>query len=69
MARTKKVDLLEQIERSARAHGAASEPDHEVGDLLDALRIAWAELSPVQQARVHREYFRAHDDWSEQITT
>lgn len=36
-----KDHTLECILNSAQQHGEDSEPDHEVGDLQDALRIAW----------------------------
>ena len=34
----------------AKQHGEDSEPDHEVGDLQDFLRAAWAQLSEQQKA-------------------
>jgi len=45
--------LLEDILQAARAHGEESDPDHEVGDLQIALRLAWAGLSPEAQREVH----------------
>ena len=50
---------------SAKAHGAASEPDHEVGDLLAALACAWEVMTPEQRAEVHRRHFATHDRWDE----
>lgn len=43
-------EALERIERAARNHGELSEPDHEVGDLLDVLRALWARVpAPILQ--------------------
>lgn len=42
-------DLVEQILRAAERHGLESEPDHEVGDLQDALREAWDHMTPEQR--------------------
>lgn len=41
---------LDLILEAARAHGESSEPDHEVGDLQDALRAAWRIMSAGQRA-------------------
>ena len=57
--------LLADITSAAAAHGAASEPDHEVGDLLDALACAWEVMTPEQRAEVHRRHFATHDRWDE----
>lgn len=50
------------ILETARLHAEASEPDHEVGDLQEALRVAFAFLTESEQAKVvnilHRQY-----DW------
>jgi hypothetical protein len=48
-------NLLEDILQAAQAHGEESEPDHEVGDLQDTLRLAWAKLSLEAQLDVHKE--------------
>ena len=45
---------VERLIEAARRHGEDSEPDHEVGDLQDVLRAAWAELTPDQRRRVIR---------------
>jgi len=58
-------DLLDQIESSAKHHGEESEPEHEVGDLLDALRLAWARLSPADRLATFTEFFEYHDHWDE----
>lgn len=47
--------LVEDIIQAAQQHGEESEPDHEVGDLQDALRLAWIKLSPEAQRAVHKE--------------
>ena len=42
-------DLIHQrISNGARQHGEESEPDHEVGDLQDVLRLTLARLTPAQ---------------------
>jgi hypothetical protein len=61
------LELLDDLLDSARRHGKASEPDHEVGDLQDALRIAWASLSASQRRAVHRAYFVDHERWRSPI--
>jgi hypothetical protein len=41
---------IEEYILVAQQHGEDSEPDHEVGDLQDLLRAAWAMMTPEQQA-------------------
>lgn len=41
--------LLETVFHAAHVHGADSDPDHEVGDLQDALRAAVTLLLPEQR--------------------
>lgn len=57
-------DLLAEVFVAARRHGRASDPDHEVGDLQDALRIAWQMLTPAERKRLHDEYFQSHESWA-----
>lgn len=45
---------------AAKTHGEDSEPDHEVGDLQQYLRAAWAIMTPEQQAQ-----FRADPEVAE----
>lgn len=46
---------LERFLAGAQRHGAESdEPEHEVGDLQDMLRAAWALMSPEQRAEWER---------------
>lgn len=45
----------ELIIRACEMHGSISEPDHEVGDLQDALRVAFNHMTPEQQAAVVTE--------------
>ena len=52
------TDLLDQLLAAAEAHGAESEPDHEVGDLQQMLYSCWKRLTPAQQ----REVFDEHKD-------
>lgn len=53
---------LGRILASAKAHGRLDDPDHEVGDLQDALRLAWERLTPTERAAVARDYFETHED-------
>ena len=48
---------LDKLLASAKAHGENSEPDHEVGDLQDALRIAWDLLDEAKRRELLRRYF------------
>jgi len=55
--------LLEQVFELAKQHGVDSEePDHEVGDLQDALRRAWHWLNPLQQQEVLNEARAAREE-------
>ena len=44
---TRGIDLILE---AATSHGESSDPDHEVGDLQDALRAAWDIMCPGQRA-------------------
>lgn len=41
---------LQWVLEQAEEHGLDAEPDHEVGDLQDALRVAFSLLTEEQQA-------------------
>ncbi len=41
---------IQHLLNVARQHGEDSEPDHEVGDLQDFMRAAWAQLNDQQKA-------------------
>jgi hypothetical protein len=49
------VPSLETLLRAARAHGDASEPDHEIGDLQDLVRRCWEVMAPFQRQQVFNE--------------
>lgn len=49
---------LQKLFESAQAHGENSEPDHEVGDLQNALEIAWELMTPEQRRELLRRYFK-----------
>jgi len=51
------TDPLDQILDAAKRHGEEGDPDHEVGDLQIALKLAWAALPANARAKVHAEYF------------
>ncbi len=55
--------LLKEIMDSAEAHGLESEPDHEAGDLKNALVVAWAVMTPEQRRQVHKAHFEDHERW------
>lgn len=46
---------VEKILNAAEQHGRESEPEHQVGDLRDALRLAWRHLTPDARERVLAE--------------
>ncbi|TAL65789.1 MAG: hypothetical protein EPN79_11460 [Burkholderiaceae bacterium] len=43
-------ERIETVIRSAQKHGEDEDPDHEVGDLQDALRAAWGCMSAQQRS-------------------
>ena len=47
---------LEFIFDSAQLHGQNDDPDHEVGDLQDALRIAWELLDESGRSDLVRRF-------------
>ena len=50
------MDDIELLIEAAREHGEESDPDHEVGDLQDLVRLCWAELSPEARAKIIEEH-------------
>jgi hypothetical protein len=48
--------LLAEIFELAEAHGQESDPEHEVGDLQDVVRLCWHWLNPLQREHVLREF-------------
>lgn len=50
-----KLAGVERLIAAAQKHGAESDPNHEVGDLQDALRACWAHLSARGRAHVFEE--------------
>jgi hypothetical protein len=46
---------IEALLASAAQHGRDSEPDHEVGDLQQFLRLAWEIMTPAQCDRLLAE--------------
>lgn len=57
-----KEEMYQAIVDAAEAHGQADDPDHEVGDLQDALRIACELLAIEQVAILHEVYFEEHGE-------
>ncbi len=55
--------LLDALLTAAATHGRESDPDHEVGDLQDILRTAWAHLTPVQRRAVFAQHEDLVTDW------
>jgi hypothetical protein len=49
MPKKNKLLDIEFYIKSAQQHGEGSEPDHEVGDLQDFLRVMWRLLTPDQR--------------------
>jgi hypothetical protein len=54
---------VERLIDAARAHGELSEPDHEVGDLQEILRVCWQQLNVFQQTAVLANFASLVDDW------
>lgn len=48
---------LDAILEAAESHGAASDPEHEIGDLQEAVRLAWSLLSPFAKSKLVALYF------------
>jgi len=57
-----KEDLYEEITEAALQHGRDSEPDHEVGDLQDALRMSIDQMFPDQVERLKNEWNKSHTE-------
>ncbi|MBI4951258.1 MAG: hypothetical protein HY908_04440 [Myxococcales bacterium] len=58
------ADLLEKLLDAAEAHGADSEPDHEVGDLQGILRSCWKLMTAAQRREVYRgEHAELLGEW------
>lgn len=55
MARKQNDARVEKILAAAEQHGRESEPEHEVGDLRDALRVLWKHLTPGAREQVLAE--------------
>jgi hypothetical protein len=55
-------EVYQAIVAAAERHGQADDPDHEVGDLQDALRTACSLLSPDTLKILHKEYFDDHEE-------
>jgi len=50
-------DGYDSIVKSAESHGLDSEPDHEVGDLQEALFIAWELLNEKTRKVLVKRFF------------
>lgn len=48
---------------SAKAHGEQSEPDHEVGDLLELIEALYAEMGEDQRKRALAKYGEGREWW------
>lgn len=46
---------IETYIKAAQQHGEDDEPDHEVGDLQDILRVAWEIMTPDQRERFAKD--------------
>lgn len=58
------VCAVERILANAKRHGDASEPDHEVGDLIDFARQLALAATPQAVLRAAAIYWETHDDWT-----
>lgn len=59
------MTMLHQLMAAAAAHGHASEPDHEVGDLQTVLHSCWRRLTTEQQREVFEEHQEMVAQWLE----
>lgn len=59
---SKPASGLTRILTAAEHHGRDDDPDHEVGDLQDALGLCWKRLGPRAREAVLRDYFEDHPD-------
>ena len=57
------TDLLEDLLATAKGHGEASNPDHEVGDLQAVLGSCWRRLTEAQRREVHDEHAELVREW------
>lgn len=57
------TNLLDKLLAAAQAHGAGSEPDHEIGDLQGILLSCWKQLTAEQQRAVYAEHEGLVTDW------
>jgi hypothetical protein len=46
------ANSVEHLIEAATRHGQESEPDHEIGDLQQFLRLAWEIMTPAQCERL-----------------
>lgn len=61
-----KYRLLERVCASAENHGVESdERDQEVGDLQDALKVAFERLTLEQARAVVSAHFEDHGEWTD----
>ena len=49
-------EQLDYILAAAAEHGQVSDPDHEVGDLQQALRFAWAVMTDEQRELAYERF-------------
>lgn len=56
-------DFIEDLLAAAGAHGQLSEPDHEVGDLQDALRACWSIMTPEQRTHITQLVNSSMSEW------
>lgn len=49
------MELVEKVFELADEHGQESEAGMQIGDLEEALRIAWKVMTPVQRCQAYEE--------------
>ena len=57
------TELLEKLLAAAKAHGAESESEHEVGDLQGLLGSCWNRLTDAQRREVCDEHAGLLEEW------
>lgn len=56
-------DFAETVILAAEEHGKQSEPDHEVGDLQEALRVCWRLMTTRQREEAADVLHEQVEEW------
>jgi hypothetical protein len=56
---------VETLIAAAKQHGMQSEPDHEIGDLVDIARFMWSQLALVSKNLTMSHFKDLIEEWGE----